>query len=121
VPAARKPPLSRARATRLSGVGAFQTLLRNGARRDGRYMQLIFVPAASLPGRAGFIVGAKAMPRAVDRNRLKRKLRELLRAFRPRVNALDVVFRVRQALPRQAIDAAADEARVLLVAVLASP
>jgi len=81
-------------------------------------MQLLFVPAASFPGRAGFIVGRKAMPRAVDRNRLKRKLRELLRASRPQVHALDVVFRVKQALPRQSIDAAAVEARALLAAAL---
>jgi ribonuclease P protein component len=84
-------------------------------------MQLLFLPAASFPGRVGFIVGRKAMPRAVDRNRLKRKLRELVRAARPGVHAVDVVFRVKQALPRQSIDAAADEARALLVAVLARP
>ena len=46
-------------------------------------MQLVSVRAAKPLGRAGFVVGRKALPRAIDRNRLKRLLREMLRTARP--------------------------------------
>lgn len=85
-------------------------------------MQLISVPAAqgATQGRAGFIVGRKAMPRAVDRNRLKRKLREFLRGHAG-WRGFDIVLRVRQSLPSDAIDAAVAEARTLVVALAATP
>jgi ribonuclease P protein component len=46
-----------------------------------------------VPGRVGFVVGRKALPRAVDRNRFKRKLREVLRRARPDLEGYDLVVR----------------------------
>ena len=99
-------------------MGAFEAVFRSGRRFDGRYLQLIATAAASPPGRAGFVVGRKVMPRAVDRNRLKRCVRESLRAARPALEAVDVIVRVKRPLARQEINAAAAEAVALIAAVL---
>jgi len=93
-------------------------VFRNGRRFDGRYLQLIATAAATAPGRAGFVVGRKVLPRAVDRNRLKRCVREALRAARPALEAVDLIVRVKRPLAREEINAAAAEAATLVAAVL---
>ena len=75
---------------------------------------MIAAPAAQDPGRVGFVIGRKAMPRAVDRNRLRRRLRENVRAARPAVERFDIILRVRDRVRRDDIAAAVAEARVLL-------
>mgnify|MGYP000207784331 CR=1 FL=1 len=50
----------------LTGQGAFDTVFRGGRRIEGRYLQLVAMPAARVPGRAGYVIGKKALPRAVD-------------------------------------------------------
>ena len=40
------------------------------------------------PGRVGYVIGTKQLPRAVDRNRLRRMLREAIRARRPALSGL---------------------------------
>jgi ribonuclease P protein component len=102
----------------LRGAGAFEAVFRNGRRFDGRYLQLISAAAASPPGRAGFVVGRKALPRAVDRNRLKRCVREMLRAARPRLEAVDLIVRLKRPLSPAEVPAAVAEAATLLAAVL---
>jgi len=89
-------------------------MFRSGRRYDGRYLQLIATPAVHRAGRAGFVVGRKVMPRAVDRNRLKRMLREVLRAARPAIDGVDVIVRVKRPLPRAELRAAAVEAKTLV-------
>ncbi len=54
------------------------------------------------------------MPRAVDRNRLRRRLRERVRAARPDVERYDIILRVRRNVARDDIAAAVDESRTLL-------
>ena len=66
------------------------------------------------PGRVGYVIGRKAMPRAVDRNRLRRRLREYVRAARPAAERFDIILRVRERVRRDDIAAAAAEAPVLL-------
>ena len=102
----------------MRGAGAFEAVFRSGRRFDGRYLQLIATPAASPPGRAGFVVGRKVLPRAIDRNRLKRRVRETLRAARPALEAVDLIVRVRRPLAPSEVAAAAAEAVVLIAAVL---
>jgi ribonuclease P protein component len=95
-------------------------VFRTGRRLDGRLLQLYAAPAARTPGRVGYVIGGKAMPRAVDRNRLRRRLREALRAARPAVAAYDVVVRVRRAISAPEIDAAVGEAALLVGELLAA-
>ena len=99
---------------RLRGAGAFQSLFELGVRHDAHFLQLIAAPAAQDPGRIGYIIGRKAMPRAVDRNALRRRLRESVRASRPAIERFDIILRVRQRVRRTDIAAAVGESRSLL-------
>jgi ribonuclease P protein component len=102
------------RAYRLRGDRAFEAVFRTGQRYDGRFLQLVAAPAAQDPGRVGFIIGRRAIPRAVDRNRLRRRLRVAVVAARPVVSRFDVILRVRQPVARADIESAADEGALLL-------
>ena len=104
---------------RLRGTKAFEALFRRGTRHDAEFLQLIAAPAAQPPGRVGFVIARKAMRLAVDRNRLRRKLRETVRAARPAIEAFDVIVRVRRSVARAEIGAAAAEAPRLLAKLLA--
>ena len=99
---------------RLTGHGAFESVLRQGRRVEGLYLQLIVAPAPASGGRIGYIIGRKVSTRAVDRNRIRRKLREAVRAQPDATRAHDVVLRVTRARNRVEQDAAALEAARLL-------
>lgn len=77
-------------------------------------MQLIVAPAADPPGRIGYVIGAKQMPRAVDRNRLRRVLREAIRNRRAALAGFDIVVRLRRACARSEVEVVASEAVALL-------
>lgn len=100
---------------RLRGAAAFAAVLRLGVRYDGRFLQLIAVPAAQACGRVGYVIARKVIRLAVDRNRLRRRLREVVRVAGPALERYDVVFRVRSVVPRESIRAAAAEARELVI------
>lgn len=70
--------------------------------------------ASGAPGRVGYVIGRKSMRLAVDRNRLRRRLRERVRAARPALADWDVIVRVRRAIRRDEIAAAVDEATLLI-------
>ena len=84
-------------------------------------MQLVAAPAATAPGRVGYVIAAKTLPRAVDRNRLRRRLRETVRSLRPALTAYDVILRAKKVGNRLELDAAVTEAAGLLAALLAHP
>jgi ribonuclease P protein component len=114
-----RPPSARPRraATRLTGPGAFEAVFERGQRREGRYVQLVYVPAAPAEapaGRYGFVVGRRAMKRAVDRNRFKRVVRERLRALATDVAGYDLVIRVKRPVARDCVEAAAADAIALV-------
>lgn len=88
-------------------------MFRTGRRVEGSYLQLIVAPANGI-GRIGFVIGRKTLARAVDRNRIRRKLREVLRAQRAALRAYDIIVRVKRAASRADQDAATAEARLLL-------
>ena len=75
---------------RLTGNGAFEAVLRGGRRRSGAYLEIIAMPAARECGRYGMVIGRKVMPRAVDRNRVRRMLRVVLRAS-PTLEGYDLI------------------------------
>jgi len=103
---------------RLTGHGAFESVLRHGRRVEGLYLQLIVAKAPATGGRCGYIIGRKVSPRAVDRNRIRRKLREAVRAMPGATAHHDVVLRVTRARSRAEQDAAAKEAARLLAQVV---
>ena len=82
-------------------------------------MQLVAAAAVQTPGRIGYVIGRKTLPRAVDRNRLRRRLRETGRAMRPALASYDVILRVKKVANRMELDAAVSEATGLLQALVA--
>lgn len=98
----------------MRGAGAFEAVFKFGVRHDAHFLQLIAAPAAQEPGRVGYVIGRKAMPRAVDRNRLRRRLREGVRTLRPAIERFDIIFRVRQRMQREDIPVAVAESRAML-------
>ena len=60
------------------------------------------------------MIGAKQMPRAVDRNRLRRVLREAIRTRRAALAGFDIVIRLRRACARSEVEVVASEALALL-------
>jgi ribonuclease P protein component len=87
--------------------------LRRGQRFDGERLQLVALPATGA-GCVGYVIGKKLLSRAVDRNRLKRMLREAIRARRPAVNAFDLIVRLRRPCAAKDIADAVAEANALL-------
>ena len=96
-------------------------MFRRGTRFDGRFLQLIAAPAQAAPGRVGYIIARRSIPLAVDRNRLRRRLREVVRAARPAACAYDIILRVRGPVVRRDIREAAAEAAGLIVRLTAEP
>jgi ribonuclease P protein component len=113
-----RPP---GRVFRLTGPGAFEAVFRDGRRSEGRHVQLVAAAAAQTPGRIGYVISAKTLPRAVDRNRLRRCLRQAVRVLRPAINSYDVILRVKKVANRAELDAAVTEATGLLQALVARP
>jgi ribonuclease P protein component len=85
------------RRCRLTGVGAFEAVFRTGRRSEGEFLQLVAAPAAHSCGRVGFVIGSNTLPRAVDRNRVRRMLRVVVRDVRPAISGLDVIVRIKRA------------------------
>ena len=106
---------------RLTGTGAFDTVFRTGRRREGEFLQMICVAAARECGRAGIVIGKKALPLAVDRNRVRRMIRVCLREARPAIDPFDLVVRLKKGAPRTEFRLIATEAARLLAAIVPSP
>jgi len=81
---------------RLRGTAAFAAVFRGGRRFEADRLQLLAMPTTAASGRVGYVIGKKLLGRAVDRNRLKRMLREAIRKRRPAMNAFDLIIRLRQ-------------------------
>jgi len=108
------------RAYRLTGAGSYDAVLRSGRRSEGQYVQLIAAAATTDVGRAGYVIARKTLPRAVDRNFVRRRFRESVRALRPALGGFDVILRLKHAANRCEQHAAALEAAQLLAALLRS-
>jgi len=102
---------------RLRGTAAFAAVFRSGRRFEGSRLQILAVPTSSTTGRVGYVIGKKLLGRAVDRNRLKRMLREAIRRRRPAIEAFDLIVRLRQPCPAAELGGVAAEAAALLDAL----
>ena len=105
------------RRNRLTGPRAFARVLRHGRRHEGEYLQLVSAMAAGDGGRYGFVIGRKALPRAVDRNRVRRMLRVVMRDARSAVDRFDVIVRLKRGAPRAEFPLVVAEAIRLLAGV----
>jgi ribonuclease P protein component len=102
------------RRCRLTGTGAFEAVFRTGRRSEGEFLQLVSAPSERACGRVGFVIGSKALPRAVDRNRVRRMLRVVMREGRPALAGLDLIVRVKRPVPRGEFAQIVAEARRML-------
>ncbi len=94
------------RDARLTGAHAFDRVFASRKARSGRYFRIHYLvpdpPGAS--ARLGMTVSRRVARSAVERNRVRRQIRESFRLQRPGLAALDFVVR---ALPgAAAIDSA---------------
>ena len=83
-------------------------------------MQVLAAPASTGTGRVGYVIGKQQLARAVDRNYVRRILREAVRRRRPDLGRFDIVIRVRVGCARNVIPGLALEAAGLLDALVAS-
>lgn len=107
------------RAARLQHREQFAAALAAGPAATRRHFTVFAVPNGQRHSRLGIIVGKKAVPRAVDRNRAKRLVRESFRVLRHRLGGVDIVVRVRRCPPRAGTAAARAELDRLLAGVFA--
>ncbi len=82
---------------RLRATRDFSRVERQGARASGAHVAVTVRPG---PGRLGFVVSKKVDTRASERNRVKRRLREILRREKERFlrrpgGSVDVVVTAR--------------------------
>ena len=93
VAARRKVPA--ARRGRLTRPEQFEAVLAGGRRSGSRCFLARAIPNECGGPRLGLIVGRKAAPRAVDRNRVKRLTRIVYRRMAAELGAMDVVVQLR--------------------------
>ncbi|MEP6942564.1 MAG: ribonuclease P protein component [Betaproteobacteria bacterium] len=114
------PAIGTLRARRLAGGKAFARVFREGRRYSGVHVQVIAAAASDNgagSGRLGYIIPKQHFRRAVDRNYVRRILREALRQRRLALGSFDIVMRVRAGCPRAALAALAAETAGLLDAL----
>lgn len=99
----------------------FTATLAAGAARVRRYFRL-YVRANGLSrARIGIIASRRAVPRAVDRNRMKRLVREVFRTLAERPAGVDIVVELRRSPPRGSSAAARMELARMLQELAAAP
>jgi ribonuclease P protein component len=106
------------RAVRITSSDEIRSLFRRGKRRKTRHLDVFVSPSPAVHSRLGIVV-PKHKRRIVERNRLKRRLREagrrfVLPALAARGAALDLMVRARP----EAYGAAYDELRGELLALV---
>ena len=83
----------------------FQRLRREGMTQPHRLMVLSYAHNELMHNRYGFIV-SKQLGKAVTRNRIRRRLREIMRALDPQLKpGYDIVLIARHPLAEQPFDA----------------
>ncbi|HEX6829797.1 MAG TPA: ribonuclease P protein component [Burkholderiales bacterium] len=92
---AARPNSGFGRAARLLASQDFRAVLRGGRRLTTRYFQVYAMLNGRDCARLGLIVGSRAERRAVRRNWIKRRVREVFRGQRGELGSLDVVVQLR--------------------------
>ncbi len=102
------PDLSFPKSARLTRASEFEKVKREGAALHGKFM-VLSVWRDAPETKVGFIT-SRRVGAAVQRNRVRRRLREIVRAVRPRLKSgLWVVVIARQNAVAASFDALRDE------------
>lgn len=83
------------RSSRLTLAGEFKQVFQNNVRVSDDCFTLLVRRQRGSRARIGFAIAKKQIKRAVDRNRLKRLLRESFRSHQNYLPAVDIVVMVR--------------------------
>lgn len=97
---------------RLRSPREFETVLAGGRRYNEKWLTAATRANTMDHARIGFAISARAVPRALDRNRIKRQARESFRLHRARLPALDIVMLARSgagAAPRTELRAVLEQ------------
>jgi ribonuclease P protein component len=89
---------------KLRKTDEFSSVFRFKCLRRGIYMDLYARPSGLAYPRLGLVVPKKVLARAVDRNRVKRILREVFRLMQAEISGLDVIIRLKAASGSGSVD-----------------
>ena len=98
---------------KLHEADEFSSVFRFKCLQRGDYLDLYARPNGLELARLGLVVPKRVLARAVDRNRVKRILREAFRQQQTALNGLDVIFRLRAASQAGSSGYRDDSARLL--------
>jgi len=85
------------RSARLTRSREYRQVFRGAERVADRYFTVLAVPVGGSRARLGLAISRRVAARAVDRNRLKRLVRESFRQRRQGLPAVDIVVLARSA------------------------
>lgn len=89
-------------AHRLLRGDGFDQVIRAANNIADRYFKVFYIPNGKENARLGIVSSKRTLPRAVDRNRAKRMVREAFRRHGIKARALDMVVLVRPAYAQDA-------------------
>jgi ribonuclease P protein component len=81
---------------RLDKAGEFTRVFQNGRRSTDKFFKVIAVQGNSKNPRLGMVVAKRHLSNAVNRNRVKRIIRESFRTHQDQLKGLDVVVMARE-------------------------
>jgi ribonuclease P protein component len=84
------------RSARLNRRSDYRRVFQRALRFGGRGFSALVRPNGGGPARLGLAISKKCAPRAVDRSRLKRIVRESFRRHRAQLTGLDIVVMCRR-------------------------
>jgi len=84
--------LQHPRSARLLRPGDFTALRQSGKRIATKYFQCEFRPNSTPSARLGMAVSRRVSKRAVERNRIRRQIRETFRLQRPNLPHCDILI-----------------------------
>jgi ribonuclease P protein component len=112
----RRGALCFPRSSRLARSEDFRRALRRRPSAAGPSLVLHACANGGSGARLGLVIGRRELPRAVDRNRVKRLLREGFRRERAALGAIDLVVRLKK-MERGKVDRLAEEFQELLALI----
>jgi len=86
---------------RFAAPGAFGPVLRGSRKVRGRFATLHVVSAREGASRLGIALTRRLLPLSVDRNRVKRIVREIFRRHAAKMSGMDCVLMLRERVRRE--------------------